>query len=146
MRLGRMPSWCALGLLLTAVVAMSACGDRPSVTPTSISMPSGTPGSTTDPGPSATPGASTAQAEVASPGPSTASLVIGVLKWHLDTALSRAVAFADGGTIVVAGGLTAAGTTGVVRQIDPATGRVSRSGTLIRSVHDAAGAVVGGRL
>jgi N-acetylneuraminic acid mutarotase len=72
--------------------------------------------------------------------------VIGVLKWHLDTALSRAVAFADGGTIVVAGGLTAAGTTGVVRQIDPATGRPSKSGTLIRSVHDAAGAVVGGRL
>ena len=49
-----------------------------------------------------------------------------VLPWRLDVGLSRAVAFADGGTIVVAGGLTANGTTGDVRRIDVATGRTER--------------------
>jgi hypothetical protein len=73
-------------------------------------------------------------------------LAIGVLPWHLTVGLSRAVAFADGGTIVVAGGLTANGTTGDVSRIDVATGQTSDNGHLRRPVHDASGAIIGGRL
>jgi hypothetical protein len=56
------------------------------------------------------------------------------------------VAFADGGTIVVAGGLTGRGTTGEVRQFDPTTGRVGNTGQLRQAVHDGSGAVIDGRL
>ena len=52
----------------------------------------------------------------------------------------------DGGDVVVAGGLTGNGTTGAVRRIDMATGRMSDIGHLRRPVHDASGAVIGGRL
>ena len=70
----------------------------------------------------------------------------GVEPWRLDVALSRAVAFADHGTIVIAGGLTANGTTGAVHRIDPATGSVVSAGRLHDAVHDAAGAILSGRL
>jgi hypothetical protein len=72
-------------------------------------------------------------------------LAVGVLPWHLAVGLSRTVAFADGGSIVVAGGLTADGTTGDVRRLDAATGRPSDIGHLGRAVHDASGAVISGR-
>ena len=73
-------------------------------------------------------------------------LVVDTLPWHLHAGLSRAVAFADAGTIVIAGGLTANGTTGEVRRLDVATGRTSGIGRLLRPVHDASGAVIGGHL
>jgi len=66
------------------------------------------------------------------------------LPWHLDRGISRAVAFDGGGLIIIAGGLTASGTTGVVRSIDPVNGHVRRSGLLRDPVHDAAAAVLGG--
>jgi hypothetical protein len=78
--------------------------------------------------------------------PEPSHLATAVLPWHLKVGLSRAVAFADGGTLVLAGGLTANGTTGDVRRIDVATGRTSGLGHLRRPVHDASGAAVGGRL
>jgi N-acetylneuraminic acid mutarotase len=80
------------------------------------------------------------------PTPGPLRLAIAVLPWHLDVGLSRAVAFADQGQLVVAGGLTATGTTSEVRLLDVGTGRVSDFGHLQRPVHDASGAVIGGRL
>jgi hypothetical protein len=90
-------------------------------------------------GPTDTPSGSTAT-------PEPSHLTIVVLPWHLDVGLSRAVAFADQGSLVVAGGLTPKGTTSEVRRIDVATGVISDVGHLRRPAHDASGAVIGGRL
>lgn len=66
--------------------------------------------------------------------------------WHLAHPLSRTVALADGGRILVAGGETAAGTsTAAVGWLDPATGHVLAQGSLATAAHDAAGAVLAGR-
>ena len=149
MRLGRRPSSAAPYLLaVVTTLSAAACGTSPSAPPFS---------------PQATP-LPTAQADAvvsnATPGPSMSvdprsrpdadanagCTAVSVLPWHLDIGLSRAVAFADSGTIVVAGGLTAKGTTGDVRRIDVATGRTTDIGHLRRTVHDASGAVIGDRL
>ena len=62
----------------------------------------------------------------------------------LPTATTRAVAFADGSTILLCGGLTAAGTTRDVVQIDPGNAAASVVGRLKHPVHDAAGVTIGG--
>ncbi len=131
---------------VAAMVALSACGSSPSASPASIptSLPASAP--TDAPVPQATGDPSGSPITLASPTPGPLRLAIGVLPWRLDVGLSRAVAFADGGTIVLAGGLTANGTTGQVRQIDVATGRLGGTGRLPRSVHDGSGAVMGGHL
>ena len=149
MRAGPRLSSVAVPLLaLVAIVTLAACGDSPSAPPASIASRPLTAPQTEAPVPTATPGSSASPITLLDPTPATAPmhLVIGVLPWRLDVTLSRAVAFDDGGTIVVAGGLTASGTTGDVRQIDAATGRLGSTGELRRSVHDASGAIVGGHL
>ena len=74
-------------------------------------------------------------------------LQVGATDWQLAAPLSRAVALADGRQIVLAGGLTAAQTTATgVFTLDPATGRLTSDGSLVEPVHDAAGAVLDGRL
>jgi len=71
---------------------------------------------------------------------------IGAAAWHLPSPLSRAVALPDGGRLVVLGGLGPGdATTGAVTQIDPTTGATTTIGALVDPVHDAAGAVLGGR-
>jgi Kelch motif protein len=53
------------------------------------------------------------------------------------------VAFSDGGTVLLAGGLTSLGSTATVLRIDLSVGTVHAVGQLVVAVHDAAGAVVG---
>ena len=135
-----------LGGAMTATLA--ACGTSLPIPP--ASMPASfLPAASADTGiHGATPRAS--DSSDASPEarstPATIHLAVEVLPWRLDVGLSRAVAFADGATVVVAGGLTANGTTGDVRRIDVVTGQTSDIGHLQDPVHDASGAVIGGRL
>lgn len=49
----------------------------------------------------------------------------------------------DGQALLVLGGLTAAGTTGSILRVDPASGTVTPDGRLAAAVHDAAGAPLG---
>src|SRR5579864_1563427 len=66
--------------------------------------------------------------------------------WHLATALSRAVALPSGGKVRVLGGLGPANVSSrAVVDIDPTTGQSQPAGSLAAPVHDAAGAVIGGR-
>jgi hypothetical protein len=66
------------------------------------------------------------------------------LPWRLATAVSRAVAFADGDSLLLAGGLTASGTVGSVVRIDITSGAQAMVGQLARPVHDAGAALVAG--
>jgi hypothetical protein len=70
--------------------------------------------------------------------------VISTLALHLPEAVSRAVAFANGESILLAGGLTTSGTTGAILQISLSGGQVKIDGHLAKAVHDAGGALVGG--
>lgn len=75
----------------------------------------------------------------------TPALTVRAARWRLPQPLSRSVAFATGRTIVVAGGLTPAGTsTSSVTTIDPRTGAVGGRASLGSPVHDAAGFTVSG--
>jgi Kelch motif protein len=66
---------------------------------------------------------------------------------QLPAPVQRAVAVSDGASIVVAGGLDAAGaSTNGVFSFDPLSGRLTRLGVLPQSFHDAAGAIIGRRL
>ncbi len=67
--------------------------------------------------------------------------------WLLPAPVSRAVAVADGSGVLIAGGLDAnqASSSGVFR-LDPSSGLLTRTGTLVAPTHDAAGALIGGRL
>jgi len=66
--------------------------------------------------------------------------------WQLPSPLSRAVAFPDGGGILVAGGLdTGQNTVAAVVRIDASTGAATTAGSLTVPAHDAAGGVIGGR-
>ena len=66
--------------------------------------------------------------------------------WSLPAPTSRAVVLADGGHLLVLGGLTTGDvSTSSVSELDPETGAVSGVGRLGSAVHDAAGALIGGR-
>jgi hypothetical protein len=66
--------------------------------------------------------------------------------WQLPVPLSRAVALPGAGSLRLLGGLNASqATSATVGEIDTATGRWRTLGRLAEPVHDAAGAVVGGR-
>ncbi|MBI3648470.1 MAG: hypothetical protein HY240_06970 [Actinobacteria bacterium] len=61
--------------------------------------------------------------------------------------MEREVAVADGGTVYIAGGLDRGGTSVAgVFSMDPVTGRLSNLGSMPHAFHDAAGAMIGGRL
>jgi N-acetylneuraminic acid mutarotase len=66
--------------------------------------------------------------------------------WQLPAPLSRAVALPAGSSLRLLGGLSSGNTTTpAIATIDPQTGQSSQLGTLGQPVHDAAGAVIGGR-
>lgn len=66
--------------------------------------------------------------------------------WQLAAPLSRAVALPDGPRLRLLGGLSAGdATTPAIAEIDPKTGQSQQVATLAQPVHDAAGAVIGGR-
>lgn len=133
---GRLPvrRLAAGGMLLSA--ALTACSGGSSGSGTA---PSASPART----PTA---ASTSTTATPSSPPSQAAVRTRTASWHLAHPLSRTVALADGGRILVAGGETAAGTSSaVVSWLDPATGHVLAQGSLATAAHDAAGAVLGGQ-
>ena len=69
-----------------------------------------------------------------------------VLGWRLPAPLSRAVAFVDGSSFLVCGGLLDGDrSTAQVMQVSPAGGIVRPVGTLALAVHDAAGATLAGQ-
>lgn len=75
------------------------------------------------------------------------SIEAGVESWALPSVISRSSVVAQGSNLLVAGGLTPAGTsTPTVQSIDPATGSVTTAGSLADGTHDAAAATIGGQL
>jgi PQQ-like domain/Kelch motif len=67
--------------------------------------------------------------------------------YRLPAPIERTVALSDGSRVLIAGGLDAAGTTvGGVFSMDPVSGALTSLGSLPTPVHDAAGAMIGGRL
>lgn len=70
-------------------------------------------------------------------------LTAAVLPWRLPRPLSRTVVLADGTGLLVAGGLTATGSTAAILRLDPTSGAVRNAGRLAEPVHDAAGVRLG---
>jgi outer membrane protein assembly factor BamB len=89
-------------------------------------------------------------AHTGSPGPGSATppeLAIRPAGYRLPAPIERTVAVRDGQRVLIGGGLDASGTTvGGVFSLDPASGRLTSLGSLPTSVHDAAGAMIGGVL
>ena len=67
--------------------------------------------------------------------------------YTLGAPIQKTVAVASDRTVYIAGGLDSAGATvGGVFSMDPSTGALRQLGSLSRAVHDAAGALIGGKL
>ncbi len=82
----------------------------------------------------------------ASPAPPSA-LELVPAGYRLSAPVERAVALEAGGTVYIAGGLTASGASvSGVFAMDPATGAIHKVGDMAQPFHDAAGALVGGSL
>ena len=76
----------------------------------------------------------------------TVTLTLSMAPFTLPAAVSRPTVFASGERLLVVGGLTTADTTTqAILRVDPARGTVVQAELLPVAVHDAAGAVVGGR-
>jgi len=85
----------------------------------------------------------------AAPGtaPEEATLVVRSAGYGLVAPIQRSVAVWDGGVIYIAGGLDAADTTvGGVFSMNPTSGHLTPLGSLARPVHDAAAAMISGKL
>ena len=85
----------------------------------------------------------------ASPFPSDAAQRLAIMPagYQLTVPIQRAVAVWDSGIVYIAGGLDAAGqTVGGVFSMDPNSGRITPLGSLPQQVHDAAGAMISGKL
>jgi len=123
-RIRRLRSLLACGSIALLLIASSCTVDRDPATP-------GRPGSS---------------------GPSNARSVqlqlhVGGAPFPLKAPVEREVAVTDGRTIYLAGGLDAAGrSVDGVFSLDPLTGALSLLGSLPIRVHDAAGAIISGRL
>lgn len=134
-----------LGAIVCLVAVTAGCGSAPTVT-----MASGVESTpvTSSAGPAAT-SATSATSTGADGGASAASsthLLVRVSRIRLPTPTTRGVAFATGSNIVVAGGLTVAGTTGTVVRIPISGGPIATVGRLRYPVHDAAGVTLGGSM
>jgi hypothetical protein len=131
---------------LVAAIALSACGSTPPATP-SVPGPMGlaAPSSTSPGGGTIRPGASspTAGPTASTTGGRAVTITATTLALRLPAGRSRVVVAVDGRTLLVLGGLTAAGTTGSILRVDPASGTATSDGRLAAAVHDAAGAPLG---
>ena len=138
---GRAPR--LVGVLACAVALIAGCGSAPATTPTMAPLVHG-PGVATAPPvePAPTPPATAATVQ----GAATPRFLVRLSHIRLATPTTRSVAFATGQGIVLAGGLTAAGTTGAVSRISLPGGQVVAVGRLARPVHDAAGVTLGGAI
>jgi len=93
--------------------------------------------------------ASTGSLVPASPSPSGSATHLAIVPagFRLAAPIQRAVAVFDHGVVYIAGGLDATGkTVGGVFSMDPASGRLAPLGSLPQQVHDAAGAMIFGKL
>lgn len=125
-------------IAILAALALAACTSTPARPHSTSPVQSRPPPVTSAAGtsPSATPSRSA----------TTPVLRVRTAAWRLPQPLSRAVAFTRDGDIVIAGGLTASGSsTAAVVTIDPATGRVVAHDTLRYATHDAAGFTIRGQ-
>jgi hypothetical protein len=106
--------------------------------------------SRTAPGPASAASLSSAASATPSPsaaGPTQEVLRIGTAPYRLDTPVQREVAVRDGRTVYLAGGLDASNVSASgVFALNPATGQLRSLGSMPNAFHDAAGAVIGGKL
>lgn len=130
------------GIALLAVLALvaAACGSgghHAGATTTTSAAPA--PATSAD-------GATTPTTAGATTTGPASSAPVAVLSATLGAPVSRAVAIADGASVIVFGGLTASqrSADGIFR-VDPVTGSATRLGVLVTPTHDAAGARVGDR-
>lgn len=126
--------------LLGLVVLFAGCSPAPVPTGTHTIEPSPTP--SPEGSSAATPPAASATTGPAATTPG--ALKAANLELRMPEAVSRAVAFVDGGSVLLAGGLTPSGTVATVLRIDFGAGTVTSVGRLATAVHDAGGALVGG--
>ena len=76
-----------------------------------------------------------------------AVLQISVAPYRLDAPVQREVAVSDGTTVYLAGGLDVSDTSASgVFALDPTTGRLRQIGSVPSAFHDAAGAMIGGKV
>lgn len=134
----RSPIRTFLAAFVVVAVGLVACG-QPSPP---VSAPSGA----AAPSPAGAQVASTASPAVSEPGSLTPRLRIVVARSaiRLPTGRSRAVALALGSGVLLCGGLTSAGTTGSILELNLGTGHVQQLGFLSTAVHDAGGAILNG--
>jgi hypothetical protein len=130
-------------------VGIAGCGSTaPTPAATGPAIPSAAPAVSGASGPR--PVASDPNSPARTPAPSVAAgpgrLVVTLDPRRLSVATTRGVAFAEGSSIVLAGGLTAAGTTGSVIRIPMGTGPITSDGHLAHPVHDAGGATLGSEM
>jgi hypothetical protein len=128
-----------LAVVVGAVVLISiGCGQsQPSDVPSS---------SAASPSPSSA-GVPSASAGVSAPNASgaPAGVRVSLSAIRMPTDRSRAVAIDLGSVVLICGGLTKAGNTSSILQLDPGSGRISRAGDLAMAVHDAGGAELNGQ-
>jgi hypothetical protein len=77
--------------------------------------------------------------------PATPAIEAGLLPWRLPAPVSREVVLPAAGRLLVVGGLQGSVSERSVLSLDGLTGRLQSVGSLPTGVHDAAGAVLGGR-
>jgi len=130
-------------LLSLLILGASACSSSPSTSPAVTGPPTAGASSTREPATSAPSTSASTPARSAGPG---LRVVATRLAFDLPVPMSRAVAFANGQSIVVAGGLSSNGSLRSILSIDPTTGHLVQAGQLAAAVHDAAATVAGGRL
>ena len=118
-------------------VLLAGCAASAVTSPAAVPSPAtGSPSASYQPAPPRTSPATTR----------TLSVTSALAPFKLPSAVSRPIVFPVGGGLLVVGGLTAADrTTPAILRVDLTSGRVQPAGGLSVPVHDAGGAVVGGR-
>jgi Kelch motif len=130
------------------VVGCGASPESPPISTSAISRTSSTgpfvspPAGTKLPGSASSP--SVAPGATIQPGVRSGGLIVTVDRRRLPVATSRSVAFADGPDLILAGGLTLAGSSGRALRIPIASGPITADGHLAHPVHDAAAVTLGG--
>jgi len=118
-------------------VLLAGCASSAVLSPAAVVSPA--PGSRSTPAPATPPRTSPATTR-------TLTVTSALAPFTLPSAVSRPIVFPVGGGLLIVGGLTAADrTTPAILRVDPTSGRVQPAGGLPVPVHDAGGAVVGGR-
>ena len=132
-----------LSSVLVLAVCVAGCA---SASPTTPTAPRGLEATRPAPTPRANDSGAAGHSPLVPVVAPSARLTATLLPIHLPTRLSRAAAVPDRSQIVVAGGLTPTGTSAAILRLDPVADTVMSMGRLPTPVHDAAGALAGGRI